>query len=224
MTRKNKYVSVQETRALVTREKLLKAALKLVNQYGMKYLTVRNVCDAAGLSTGSFYNLFSGKDELIAYYLKHVFLTYKKQADVEGAHHNAIEKSLLIYRFYIQCCKEAGLEFVSSLYSGNTNPAFDFLDRSPEDELVLDRVREYIEQGKENGEIRTDIDTNIILMRIAVIVTGNVFYWCVFEGDSDVAYQTDDMLKQYLLTTAVDPNIKIDLPPIEREGRFSEYQ
>ena len=110
------------------------------------------------------------------------------------------------------------------MYSGNTNPAFDFLDRSPEDELVLDRVREYIEQGKENGEIRTDIDTNIILMRIAVIVTGNVFYWCVFEGDSDVAYQTDDMLKQYLLTTAVDPNIKIDLPPIEREGRFSEYQ
>ena len=62
MTRKNKYVSVQETRAQVTREKLLKAALKLVNQYGMKYLTVRNVCDAAGLSTGSFYNLLSGKD------------------------------------------------------------------------------------------------------------------------------------------------------------------
>lgn len=222
MTRKNKYVSVQETRAQVTREKLLKAALKLVNQYGMKYLTVRNVCDAAGLSTGSFYNLFSGKDELIAYYVKHVFLTYKKQADIEGANHNSIEKSLLIYRFYIQCCKEAGLEFVSALYSSNTNPAFDFLDRSKEDELVLDRVREYIECGKEKGEIRTDIDTEIIMMRIAVIVTGNIFYWCVFAGDFDLEYQVDKMLGDYLLSIAANPNLTIDLPPIEREGRFSD--
>ncbi len=222
MARKNKYVSVQETRAQVTREKLLKAALKLVNQYGMKYLTVRNVCDAAGLSTGSFYNLFSGKDELIAYYLKHVFLTYKDQAEAEASHHNAIEKSLLIYRFYIQCCKEAGLEFVSALYAGNTNPAFDFFNRSSEEELVLDRVRVYIEQGKENGEIRADISTDVILARIAVIVTGNIFYWCVFEGDYDVAFQIDDMLGQYLLTTAKSPNLTINLPPVEHEGKYPE--
>ena len=190
----------------------------------MKYLTVRNVCDAAGLSTGSFYNLFSGKDELIAYYLKHVFLTYKKQADTAAAHHNAIEKSLLIYRFYIQCCKEAGLEFVSALYSGNTNPVFDFFNRSSEEELVLDRVRDYIDTGKEKGEIRADIATDVILSRIAVIVTGNIFYWCVFEGDYDVAFQTDDMLCQYLLTTAKDPNLTVDLPPVEREGKYPEHQ
>jgi TetR/AcrR family transcriptional regulator, fatty acid metabolism regulator protein len=222
MTRKNKYVSVQETRAQVTREKLLKAALKLVNQYGMKYLTVRNVCDAAGLSTGSFYNLFSGKDELIAYYLKHVFFTYKKEADTAGEHHSSIEKTLLIYRFYIQCCKEAGLEFVSALYSGNTNPSFNFLDRSPEEELVLDRVREYIEQGKEKGEIDKEVATDLILARIAIIVTGNVFYWCVFEGDYDLAYQVDDMLGKYLLSVAKDDSLTINLPPVEREGLFSD--
>ena len=54
MIRRNEYVSVHETRAQVTREKLLKAAIKLVNRDGMKQLTVRNICDEAGLSTGSF--------------------------------------------------------------------------------------------------------------------------------------------------------------------------
>ena len=68
MIRRNQYVSVHETRAQVTREKLLKAAIKLVNRDGMKQLTVRNICDEAGLSTGSFYNLFSGKEDLISYY------------------------------------------------------------------------------------------------------------------------------------------------------------
>ncbi len=221
-TRKNKYVSVQETRAQVTREKLLKAAIDLVNQYGMKYLTVRNVCEEAGLSTGSFYNLFSGKDELISYYLKHAFLSYKHQAEEEAVSHNAIEKCLLIYRFYIQCCKETGVEFVSGLYAANTNPIFDFLHRGAEDELVLDRVRDYIEDGKKDGVIREDIPTDTIMLRIATVVTGMVFYWCVFKGDFDIAYQTDDMLKNYLLTTAVDPDLEINLAPLEREGLFSE--
>lgn len=54
MIRRNQYVSVHETRAQVTREKLLKAAIKLVNRDGMKQLTVRNICDEAGLSTGEF--------------------------------------------------------------------------------------------------------------------------------------------------------------------------
>lgn len=220
MPRKNKYVPVQETRAQVTREKLLNAALKLVNQYGMKYLTVRNVCEEAGLSTGSFYNLFSGKDELVGYYLKHAFLTYKKQADEEGEDRNSLEKCCLIYRFYIQCCLEAGLEFVTGLYSGITNPIFNFMERSAEDELVLDRVREYVEQGKEAGEIDKDVPTDVILLRIAVIVTGNIYYWCVFRGDIDLAYQTDSMMQDYLMSVAADESISIDLPPVESDGPF----
>ena len=191
MTRKNKYVSVQETRAQVTREKLLKAALKLVNQYGMKYLTVRNVCDAAGLSTGSFYNLFSGKDELIAYYLKHVFFTYKKEADTAGEHHSSIEKTLLIYRFYIQCCKEAGLEFVSALYSGNTNPSFNFLDRSPEEELVLDRVREYIEQGKEKGEISPEVNAELVAYSL-LSLNHSINLMSKYKKEKNLAYNLVD--------------------------------
>ena len=53
MIRRNEYVSVHETRAQVTREKLLKAAIKLVNRDGMKQLTVRNL-----RRSGSFYGQF----------------------------------------------------------------------------------------------------------------------------------------------------------------------
>lgn len=75
MTTKKKYVSSREERAQATREKLLEAAIELVNQYGMKYLTVRNICDEAGVSTGSFYNLFDSKDDLVFYYLQNVSLS-----------------------------------------------------------------------------------------------------------------------------------------------------
>ena len=138
MTTKKKYVSSREERAQATREKLLEAAIELVNQYGMKYLTVRNICDEAGVSTGSFYNLFDSKDDLVFYYLQNVFTEYKQQVENDASQHSSLEKIILIYRFYIKCVLETGLEFITGLYAANTNQAFNFLERDPKNEMVLD--------------------------------------------------------------------------------------
>ena len=220
MNRRNKVVSVQETRAQVTREKLLKAAIKLVNRHGMSYLTVRNICDEAGLSTGSFYNLFSGKEELIAYYLKYAFTSYKKQAEEEAKNYNPIERCILIYRFYVRCCQEVGIEFVSELYAANLNTFFDFLHRDTEEDLIIDVVRMYLEQGKAEGIVREDVDIDEALLRIAACSTGLLFYWCVFKGDIDIEYQMDEAMRTYLLSICVDPNMHVGLEPIEKKGSF----
>ncbi len=220
--RKNKVVSVQDSHTQITREKILTAAMELVEEHGMNYLTVRNVCDKAGLSTGSFYNLFTGKDELISYYLKHSFSNYKQKAQEEAAGYNSIEKCLLVYRLYVKCCEEAGLEFVSGLYAANNSPFFDFIHRDSEDELVLDVIRAYLAEGQEEGDIRKDIDMDEALLRIAALVTGSLFYWCVFKGQMDVAYETDEALRTYLLSLAVDPTMEMTLPRLKKEGTFLE--
>ena len=162
MIRRNEYVSVHETRAQVTREKLLKAAIKLVNRDGMKQLTVRNICDEAGLSTGSFYNLFSGKEDLISYYLKYAFVPYREKALVESEPYNPIERILIIYRAYVVYCKDMGLEFVSGLYASNHNPFFDFLHRDSDDDFIIATVRSYIDEAKKQGLIRKEVDTDAL--------------------------------------------------------------
>lgn len=220
MIRRNQYVSVHDTRAQVTREKLLKAAMKLVNRDGMKQLTVRNICDEAGLSTGSFYNLFSGKEDLISYYLKYSFAPYRERAAEEGAKYNAVERCLLIYRFYVQFVKEMGLEFVSGLYASNHNPFFDFLHRDQDDDFIMASVRSYLEEGIQNGLIRDDIDINESLLRIAAASTGLLFYWCVFDGQIDLEYEVDNAIETYLRSIMVDSSLPLSLEPIESKGAF----
>lgn len=207
-------MSVRESRAQATREKLLEAAIELVNQYGMKYLTVRNICEEAGLSTGSFYNLFDSKDDLIFYYLQNVFTSYKQKAEEDASPYSSLEKVALIYRFYIQCVLETGLEFITGLYAANTNPTFNFLERDPESEMVLDRVKDYLIEGKAAGEVRSDVDINTALLRIGVIITGNIYYWCVFEGRIDLANHTDAMLQDYLKSLAANEDVSFALEPI----------
>ena len=220
MIRRNEYVSVHETRAQVTREKLLKAAIKLVNRDGMKQLTVRNICDEAGLSTGSFYNLFSGKEDLISYYLKYAFTPYREKAMEASEKYNPVERILIIYRAYVVYCKDMGLEFVSGLYASNHNPFFDFLHRDTEDDFIIASVRSYIDEAKEAGLIRKEVDTDESLLRIAAASTGLMFYWCVFEGKIDLEYEADAAIATYLRSIAVDPDTVINLEPLETQGAF----
>lgn len=220
MIRRNEYVSVHETRAQVTREKLLKAAIKLVNRDGMKQLTVRNICDEAGLSTGSFYNLFSGKEDLISYYLKYAFVPYREKALVESEPYNPIERILIIYRAYVVYCKDMGLEFVSGLYASNHNPFFDFLHRDSDDDFIIATVRSYIDEAKKQGLIRKEVDTDESLLRIAAASTGLLFYWCVFNGKIDLEYEVDAAIATYLRSIAIDPDAVIGLEPLETQGAF----
>lgn len=220
MIRRNEYVSVHETRAQVTREKLLKAAIKLVNRDGMKQLTVRNICDEAGLSTGSFYNLFSGKEDLISYYLKYAFVPYREKALVESEPYNPIERIPIIYRAYVVYCKDMGLEFVSGLYASNHNPFFDFLHRDSDDDFIIATVRSYIDEAKKQGLIRKEVDTDESLLRIAAASTGLLFYWCVFNGKIDLEYEVDAAIATYLRSIAIDPDTVIGLEPLETQGAF----
>lgn len=214
MALKNKFISAQESREQVTREKLLETAIDLVNQHGMRYLTIRNICDEAGISTGSFYNLFDGKDDLVAYYLRNIFTSYKQEAEELAIGHTSLERIILIYRFYIDCVLETGLEFISGLYSSINNPVFNFLEREAEEELVLGRVRQDLEEGLAAGEVLDTVNVNEVLLRIAIIITGSIFYWCAFNGRIDLAYQADSMLQDYLHTIASDQNVSFDVPPL----------
>lgn len=216
MRPKNKYISAQDSRAHVSREKLLETAIDLVNRSGMSYLTIRNICDEAGISTGSFYNLFDGKDDLVAYYLRDVFTSYKQKAEEEASGHTSLERIILIYRFYIECVLETGLEFITGLYSSITNPVFNFLEREAEDELVLGRVRQDLEEGIAAGEVNEVLDVDEALLRIAIIITGSIYYWCAFDGRVDLAYQADSMLKDYLRTIATDKAKTFNVPPLPR--------
>jgi AcrR family transcriptional regulator len=216
MVSKKKVISAQETHAQVTREKLLETAIQLVNKEGMRYLTIRNICDEAGISTGSFYNLFEGKDDLIAYYLQSIFTSYKQQAEEVGTGYTSLERIVLIYRFYIKCVMETGIEFITGLYSSVTNPAFNFMEREPEEELVLGQVRLDLEEGIKSNEIKSDVDVDEALLRIAIIITGSIYYWCAFDGRIDLAYQADSMLQNYLLHLSTDANCTFNVEPITR--------
>lgn len=200
----------QEARSALTRQKLLEAAVHIIQTEGIAALNVRAICEQAGLSTGAFYHLFNSKEDVINYYLNSTFERYKEEALNSTANLSAAQKVRNIYQYTIKCYMEAGYEFMTAFYSPS-NAMLNFRMRPNDEPVVLEEVYSYLEQGQRDGSILPDVDLEEAKLEIAMIVTGAMFYWCVFKGDMDAASIVDKNLENYLSTLETSKNLSADL-------------
>ena len=94
------------------------------------------------------------------------------------------------------------------------------MHRDAKDDFIIASVRSYLEEAIEQGIVRDDIDLDEAMLRIAAASTGLLFYWCVFEGNIDIEHEVDEAIKTYLLSITVDPNMELNIEPLESKGCF----
>ena len=109
--------SPQQIKTQNTKNKILKATLKLMKKYGYEALSIKNICKEAGVSNGSFYHHFKTKDEMLSYYLQNIV-----GSDLDALQNKLINKTVkeVIIDFYLNYanyCKKIGIDFISNYYS-----------------------------------------------------------------------------------------------------------
>ena len=63
-------LSKQQLKSRETRAKILQAAKRILQKQGYEQLSIKNICEEAGVSNGSFYHHFKTKDDLLSYYIE----------------------------------------------------------------------------------------------------------------------------------------------------------
>ena len=63
-------ISKQQQKSMETREKIFQAAKRILQKKGYEELSIKNICEEAGVSNGSFYHHFKTKDDLLSYYIE----------------------------------------------------------------------------------------------------------------------------------------------------------
>lgn len=95
-------MEVGEVRRLRTRTLLLESALAVLGHEGGRLATVEEIISKAGVSRGSFYNHFDGREqflEAVAYHLSHEFNTELEMS--LGGDNNAIKRGATWIRQYL---------------------------------------------------------------------------------------------------------------------------
>lgn len=192
-------ISRQQQKSRETKEKIFKAAKRILQKGGYEELSIKNICEEAGVSNGSFYHHFKTKDDLLSYYIED---QPNINPDLLDLPRNADEAKIAIihvYLNYVEYCRELGVEFMSGYYDTKNqalNPAI-----RTERPYPIVTVQTYVEKAVREGIIKINVDIDEFTTDIRMIVIGNVFEWCLRNGEADFEGNMRRSLGKYLDST-----------------------
>ena len=172
---KTEELSKQQLKSKETKDRIFQAAKTILRKKGYEGLSIKNICEEAGVSNGSI-----DPDCL------------ELPANAEEAKTAIIH----VYLNYAHYCRELGLDFVSNYYTPKNqslNP-----DIRTERPYPIVTVQHYLQRAIDAGILHLKHPLEEVTTDIRIIVIGNVFEWCLKNGDADFEGNIRRLLTTYL--------------------------
>ena len=195
-TRNDKELSRQQLKSKETKAKIFKAAKHILQKKGYEELSIKNICEEAGVSNGSFYHHFKTKDDLLSYYIEEQPGINPDLLDLPADAEDAKKTIIYVYINYVHYCKELGVEFMSNYYTPK-NQSLNPLIRTERPYPII-TVQNYLKKCMDARIINPELSLDDLSTDIRMIVIGNVFEWCLKRGDADFEENMRRSLKTYL--------------------------
>lgn len=189
-------ISRQQQKSRETREKIFQAAKRILQKKGYEELSIKNICEEAGVSNGSFYHHFKTKDDLLSYYIEDQPKIDPDLLELPQSIEEVKDGIIQVYMNYVKYCRELGVEFVSEYYD-TKNQALNAAIRMERPYPIV-TVQNYVEKAVKAGVVRLNVSIEEFTTDIRMIVIGNVFEWCVKHGDADFEGNMARSLGMYL--------------------------
>lgn len=189
-------LSKQQLKSKETKEKILRAAKDILQKKGYEHLSIKNICEEAGVSNGSFYHHFKTKDDLLSYYMEdHPSL----QPELTRLPMNPQEVKtaiVTVYLNHVAYAKTLGVDFIAGYYTPRNqalNP-----DTRAERIYPIVTVTNYLEEAIAHGIIHPNLTIEEITTDIRMIVIGNAFEWSMRQGKVNYEENMRRSLTHYL--------------------------
>ena len=179
-----------------TKAKIFRAAKHILQKQGYEQLSIKNICEEAGVSNGSFYHHFKTKDDLLSYYIEEQPSINPDLLDMPRNAAEAKAAIIQVYLNYVHYCQDLGVEFMSNYYTPK-NQSLNPLIRTERPYPIV-TVHNYLKKAIDADIIKPDLDLEDITTDIRMIVIGNVFEWCLKSGEADFEGNMRRTLRIYL--------------------------
>ena len=189
-------LSRQQQKSRETKARIFNAAKQILQEQGYEALSIKNICEAAGVSNGSFYHHFKTKDDLLSYYIEEQPSINPDYLDLPGNAEEAKTAIIRVYLNYVHYCRELGGAFMSNYYTPK-NQSLNPLTRTERPYPIV-TVHDYLKRAMDAGVITLPLPLEDVTSDIRIIVIGNVFDWCLKNGEADFERNMERSLKIYL--------------------------
>lgn len=189
-------LSKQQQKSNETKERIFSAAKRILQKSGYEALSIKNICEEAGVSNGSFYHHFKTKDDLLSYYIED---QPRMNPDLLDLPCNALEAQkaiIYVYLNYAAYCRELGVEFLAGYYTPK-NQALNPSIRTERPYPIV-TVQNYLQKALNSGKVLATLPLDAITTDIRMLVIGNVFEWCLHNGHAPLEDNMRRSIGHYL--------------------------
>lgn len=189
-------LSRQQLKSQRTKARIFQAAKTILQKRGYEALSIKNICEEAGVSNGSFYHHFQTKDDLLSYYIEEQPALPPELSSAPNSLSEAREQIIRVYLNYASYCRELGVDFLASYYTPK-NQALNPESRTERPYPIL-TVRSYLEKAISNHILPDTLNLEEVTTDIRMLVIGNVFEWSMRSGQPDIEANLRRSIGTYL--------------------------
>lgn len=189
-------LSKQQLKSKETKERIFQAAKRILQKNGYEDLSIKKICEEAGVSNGSFYHHFKTKDDLLSYYIEDQPTMDSVLLELPQNTEEAKAAIVGVYLNYVKYCKELGVDFIAGYYTPH-NQALNPTIRTERPYPIV-TVQQYLENAASTNAIQLKLTISEIVTDIRMLVIGNVFEWAMTKGQADFEENIRRSISHYL--------------------------
>ena len=165
-----------------TRTKIIKAAEELFKQKDYEDISIREICQLAGISIGAFYRHIGSKEQLFKIFHIQLGTEALKILFEKIDNKTPMEKISVVIDIYLDLITYFGYKFVKYFLTLSLNNE---IFANPPGALHT-FLKEYITEASNNGEFKPEYTIDYIFRALFSSLRGAAFDWSINAGKSDI--------------------------------------
>ena len=159
------------------------AATDAIDAHGVENITIRDVCQRAGISTGKFYHFYPTKQHLLNRMIDHMENYYRDEV-VPALHGDPLEKLDQLILSYIKRITRRGLGYArrNIVFANDGGLSI----KNLQDQYRWQAFLTVVTEGQKQGLIKTDVNGNTLVSLIFTFMQGLTIQWCQTDGEEDI--------------------------------------
>lgn len=187
--------TARHARAAKTRQKLIEASVRLINERGYNNTTIDDICADCGISKGAFYHHFNSKMDIVTELEAKVSSVLYESVFADESLDVAGKLQKLLYGL-LKGVEESGLEFVRqrSIY----NISGEYIKKANEGSYAVssrDITRRIIRGGIEKGELVESLPVEDMVEAVSTLLSGLISSWVMFNASFSVTERAEKLGK-----------------------------
>jgi AcrR family transcriptional regulator len=147
---------------------LIKTAEELFSRYGIRRVSIEEICQKAGVSKMTFYRHFSNKTAIAKYILGKIFSETREKRDAIMAMRIPFEEKIqkmLIMR--LEITNRYSREFISELLTGFNSELKKYMEE--QNKKYIRELKKILINAQKKGDIRPDIKIDFIMYMMNIM-------------------------------------------------------